>query len=138
MLNRNTLNFLAAIFFTFTASMGFAREFIIYSISQNIPMGNENEEIKKNYYVNIGGNQGVRKGDVLDVYRGISRLDPYKTKKRYHHNVKIGELLVLHSEEEIAITKRSKLELGDKAPLFEIEGLMIGDNVKVKISKGQN
>ena len=97
-------------------------------------MGYENEVIKKNYYVNIGANQGVKKGNILDVYRNISRLDAYQTEKMHRYDVKIGELKVLHTEEEIAIAKKSKLDLDANSLMFEIDDLMIGDTIKVNVT----
>jgi hypothetical protein len=78
-------------------SNGFSRDYIIYSVAQELPMGVENEKLKKNYYINMGNNQGLEQGTVLDVFRVISRLDPYETKKRYNYKVKIGEIEVVHS-----------------------------------------
>lgn len=132
---RINLQIITAIVFIFTASMGFARDYIIYNIVQEVPMGHENENVKKNFYVNIGSKQGVEEGTVLDVYRTISRLDPYETKKRYNYKVKIGELEVLHTEHGSAIGQLMSIENKKKTPLFELSNLMIGDRVNVHLKK---
>ena len=121
------------ILFLFTASMGLARDYIIYSIVQDIPMGIQQEVIKKNYYINIGTKQGLDTGATLDVYRTISRLDPYENKQRYNYNVKIGELEVLHAEDEASIAQLGMLRNDKGTPLFEINDFMIGDHVKVQV-----
>jgi len=131
--SRPHLQIAMCILFIFTASAGFARDYIIYSIVQDIPMGEENEVIKKNYYVNIGSGQGVEPGNVLDVFRSMSRQDPYESKTRYNYTVKIGQLLVLHSEENMAIGKIQSLENSEDTPLFEINNLMVGDTVNVNV-----
>ena len=131
---RITLNALALFFFMFTATMTYAKDFIIYSIVKNIPMGHENEVVQKNFYVNIGSKQGIEPGNKLDVYRTNSRLDPNTSKKRYNYSVKIGTLNVLHSEDNSAIANLDELNIGKAGtPLFEIENLMIGDKVEVKV-----
>ncbi len=131
---RISLNALALFFFMFTATMAYAKDFIIYSIVKNIPMGHENEVVQKNFYVNIGAKQGVSAGNTLDVYRTISRLDPYTSKKRYNYSVKIGSLEVLHSEGNAAIATLKELHAGQaSSPLFEIQSMMIGDKVEVQI-----
>ncbi len=130
---KNYLQIILFIIFTFTASMGFARDYIIYSIAQDIPMGHEREEVKKNYYINMGDKQGLDKGTILDVFRVISRLDPYETKKRYNYRVKVGELTVLHTEENSAITSLNDLESPESKVYYEVPGLMIGDHVEVKV-----
>lgn len=111
-----------------------AREHQIYSVSEEVPMGYENEVLKKNYYVNIGENQGVRRGATLDVFRIVSKLNPYENQKRINHRIKIGELKILHADEEAAIGALKTLENGEDAPLFEIENFMIGDHVSVSVT----
>jgi hypothetical protein len=116
-----------------TVSLAQAKDYVIYSVAQDIPMGNKDEVIKKNFYIDMGQNQGVKKGSILDVYRVISVLDPYESKKRFNHRIKIGELKVLHSEDTSAIAALSKLEEGDETPVFEVGKMMIGDIVTVKV-----
>lgn len=118
---------------TFTASMAIAKDYVIYSISQDLPMGNKGEVVRKNFYVDMGTNQGLKKGSLLDVYRVVSVLDPYESKKRYNHRVKIGEVKILHAEDSSAIAVLNKLEQEDETPVFEIGKMMIGDIVTVKV-----
>ena len=94
-------------------------------------MGYENEVIKKNYYVNMGLNQGVKKGTILAIYRTIIKQDQYETKTRYTHKVKLGEVTVLHAENNTAITTVKNIDLDDSRPMIEIEAPMIGDSVEV-------
>lgn len=117
----------------FTASMAIAKDYVIYSISQDIPMGYEKEILRKNFYIDMGKNQGVAKGSVLDVYRVVSVLDPYESKKRFNHKIKIGEVKVLHAEESSSIGVLNQLENIDETPVFEIGKLMIGDVVTAHI-----
>jgi hypothetical protein len=117
----------------FTATMAIAKDYVIYSIAQDIPMGNKDEVLRKNFYVDMGKNQGVKKGSLLDVYRVVSVLDPYENKKRFNHRIKIGEVKVLHAEETSSIGVLNNLEEADETPVFEIGKLMIGDIVTVKV-----
>ncbi len=116
------------------SNFALARDHVIYSISQEIPMGYENEVIKKNFYMNIGENQGVKKGTTLDVFRVISNINPYNDKKRVNHKVKIGEIAILHSDDEAAIGKLKAINTSEDYPLFEIKGFMIGDHVTVSVN----
>ena len=119
--------------FTFTATMGLARDYIIYSIIQDVPMGEDNEIVKKNFYVNIGKKQGVREGITLDVLRTVSVQDQYKSKARYNHDIKIGELEVIHAEEGNSIGILKSLRNDEKTPYFEVSKFMIGDQVNIKL-----
>lgn len=97
-------------------------------------MGMADEVLKKNYYVNLGKEQGVSSGTTLDVYRQISRNDPYETKKRYDYSVKIGEMTILHAEENASIGLIKSIKLAETDPLFDIKNFMIGDKVSVSVS----
>lgn len=93
-------------------------------------MGVDDQKIKKNFYVNIGSNQGVRQGTLLDVFRIISVLDPYDNRKRINYKVKIGELKVLHANDEAAITVAHKIP-NDDMPVLDLDSFIVGDHVSV-------
>lgn len=111
-----------------------ARDHVIFSVAEDLPMGFEGEVLKKNYYVDIGASQGVEKGTVLDVFRIVSKSNPYDNKKRVNYKVKIGELEVLHTENGASITQLKQKNDTIKDPLFEINSFMIGDHVKVSVN----
>jgi hypothetical protein len=102
-------------------------------VAEDIPMGFENETTKRNFYVNIGSNQGIQNGTTLNVYRIISKLNPYDNQKRINYKVEIGQLEVLHSEDESSIGMIKKMNSDLKTPLFEINSFMIGDHVSVNV-----
>lgn len=108
-----------------------ARSYVIFSMTQDLPMGVENEVIRKNYYVNMGTGQGVKKDSVLNVYRIISVQNPYDNKQRVNYKVKIGELKVLHSSEDASIAMVEKYE--ESTPIFDLTQFMIGDHVGINV-----
>lgn len=110
----------------------FTQDHIIFSIAQDIPMGIQDEVRQKNFYVNMGSQQGLRPGVILGVYRTISRLDPFAENKRHRYQVKIGELEVLHAESDTAIATFAGMSK-DPRIYTEINALMIGDRVQVKV-----
>lgn len=110
----------------------FARSYVIFSLAQDLPMGLENEVVRKNYYINMGSGQGVKKDSILDVFRIVSVQNPYDNKKRVNYKVKIGELKVLHSSDEAAIAMVNEYEKED-VPIFELNQFMIGDHVSINV-----
>jgi hypothetical protein len=110
----------------------YARSFVIFSMVQDLPMGFENEVIRKNYYVNVGSGQGVKKNSILDVFRIISVQNPYDSKKRVNYRVKIGKLKVLHSSDEAAIATVEEYDK-EETPIFELPQFMIGDHVSINV-----
>ena len=130
---KNFLHYAIFTFFIFTTSMVFARDYVIFSISQGIPMGVQNEIRSKNYYVNLGKQQGVERGTRLQVFRTISRVDPFQDNQRQRFDVKIGELKVLHTEDNRSIALISPESSKDQELYTEIDSIMIGDYVEVKV-----
>lgn len=110
-----------------------AKSYVIFSLTQDLPMGHEGEVIRKNYYINMGGGQGVKKDSVLDVFRVVSVQNPYDNKRRVNYKVKIGELKVVHSSEEAAIAVVNNYEKGKETPIFELPQFMIGDHVAINV-----
>lgn len=124
--------FLVIILFIFTHT-AFARSYVIFSMAQDLPMGLDNEIVRKNYYVNLGSSQGVKKDSVLNVFRIISIQNPYDNKKRVNYKVKIGELKVVHSSDDASIAKVNTYVKPEETPIFELNQFMIGDHVAINV-----
>ncbi len=113
-----------------------ARDYVVYSVSHELPMGDkEPSKLRKNYYLNIGSEDGISIGTTMDVFRIISQTDQFRDKKMFNHKVKIGELQVLHAEPSTSIANIKKMYLDDSYPLLDIESVMIGDHVAITIKK---
>ena len=110
-------------------------EFVIYAVAQEVPMQNNTPPPAKNYFVNLGTNQGIKPGTILNVERMISEIDPFKAHKRFNHQVKIGELKVIHSEDESSIATAINYDVTAKGLSPEYTALMIGDRVQVKLER---
>lgn len=112
----------------------FSRNYFIFSVEHDLPMGVENENLRKNYYVNVGEKQGIQKGTILNVYRQITENDPFESKTRYQYQIKIGELEVIHQDADASIAVRKELHSGAENPIFEIRQFMVGDEIQIKIN----
>jgi hypothetical protein len=115
------------------AQTTYAKSYVIFSLAQDLSMGVENEVIRKNYYINMGSGQGVKKDSVVDVFRIISVQNPYDNKARVNYKVKIGELKVLHAMDEAAIATLNEYEKEDSTPIFELPQFMVGDHVSINV-----
>ena len=124
------------VFFLMTIS-GWAQDYVIYSIAQEVPMGFENEKKIKNFYVNIGTEQGLRPGVRLNAYRNVVKMDTVESKKRYQHKVRVATLEVVHSEVNSSITVSTSTtnsrEKQSESFALDIEEPMVGDTVVVKL-----
>lgn len=126
------MKFLFTLFFILINTPVWSTTHVIFSMTQDLPMGVQNEVTRKNYYINMGSGQGVKKDTVLNVFRIISIQNPYDNKKRVNYKVKIGELKVIHTSDEASIAMVNKYEQ-ENTPIFELPQFMIGDHVAVSI-----
>jgi hypothetical protein len=124
------LTLLSFLIFTSTT---WAKSYVIFSLAQDLSMGNEGEVVRKNYYINMGSGQGIKKDSVVDVFRIVSIQNPYDNKKRVNYKVKIGELKVLHSMDEASIARVNQYEKPEETPIFELPQFMIGDHVSINV-----
>jgi DNA-binding GntR family transcriptional regulator len=126
---------LVVLFLTFLLTQNlWARSYVIFSMNQELNMGVEEKPLRKNYFVNMGSNQGVKKDTVLDVFRIISVQNPYDNKKRVNYKVKIGELKVITSSDEAAIAYLSTYLPKEETPIFDLEQFMVGDHVAIRVN----
>jgi hypothetical protein len=110
---------------------GEAADFVVYSVYKNIDLGNADEVPQRDFYVNMGAVQGVRKGMSLDVYRKTSTYD-LMTEKLYKDLVfPIARLRVIHVESTAAVARLDSLLPADQTPAYSPRAVMVGDLVRV-------
>jgi hypothetical protein len=135
LLDKLCIHTVLPVFLVLMGTTGIAKDYIIYSIGQEVSLGNKDEKIRKNYYINMGQKQGLRNGTVLEVYRKLSRMDPYDRNNQYHYKVKVGKISIIHSETSASIANQIKFDNNLDSPLTEINSFMIGDIVNISVKK---
>lgn len=104
---------------------------IIYSVFKGIDLGDPNEAVKKDYFVNLGTNQGVRVGTVLEVARKAPSYD-LTTEKLYKDLIfPFAQIKIIHAEKDASIARLEKLYSPDKTPVLVPRAVIVGDLVKV-------
>lgn len=111
-----------------------AQNYTVYGVVQDFPMGEKDEVIKKNFFINAGKEQGVYPGTVLDVFRTLFVINGANSLERINHRVKIGELRVIHAENQAAVAVIEKSPKLEKGLVLEFQGFRIGDQISPKIS----
>lgn len=104
---------------------------IVYSVFKGIDLGNPNEMIQRDYFINLGTNQGIKVGTVLEVARKAPSYD-LTTEKLYKDLVfPFAQIKVIHAERDAAIARLEKLYPLDKTPALTPRSVVVGDLVKV-------
>lgn len=107
-----------------------SKEFIVFSVGHDLPMKNDTYEVKKNYFLNIGADQGVKEGTKVNVLRAITTKNPYENQKIINYKVKISELKIIHSNDHSSIGVEETPKKTEV--IFDVKGIMIGDTIEVK------
>lgn len=107
-----------------------ASEAVVYSVYRGVDLGNPGETPQKDYYVNLGVQQGVAVGSVLEVSRRLASYDLLSEKLYKDVVFPIATVKVIHAESGVAIARLDKLIAADRAPAFSPRAIMIGDIVR--------
>jgi hypothetical protein len=104
---------------------------IVYSVFKGIDLGNPNEMVQKDYFINLGTNQGIRVGTVLEVARKSPSYD-LTTEKLYKDLIfPFARIKVIHAEKDAAIARLEKLYPEDQTPVLTPRSVIVGDMVKI-------
>ncbi len=107
-----------------------ADDFVIYSVQRAMDFGNVGETPQKDYYINMGSLQGIRKGTVLEVLRREPTFDVRNEKLYKDVTFPFARLKVIHVESNAAIARLEKMIPVDQAPTIIPPAIMMGDLVR--------
>lgn len=107
-----------------------ADEFAVYQVFRGIDLGESDRPPPKDFFINMGSNQGMKKGAVLDVYRKISSFDNLSQKLVGDHMIPVGRIKVIHSDDKTSIARLDKFVSVDQEPGLLPQAIMIGDVVR--------
>ncbi len=108
-----------------------AYDHVVYSIYKNLDLGDPNDPPMKDYYVNMGTQQGLRKGAVLEVHRKVATYDLTSQKLYRDITFPIATLKVIHVESNAAIARLEKMTAAKDTPAMTPRAVMIGDFVRM-------
>ena len=109
-----------------------ATEYVVYNVYRGMDLGNPGEDPpQKDYYVNIGGAQGLRDGSILKVLRRVPTYEILSEQLYQDLTYPIALIKVIHVEPTAAIARLEKMLPADKTPSLSPRAIMVGDLVKL-------
>jgi hypothetical protein len=107
-----------------------ASEFFVTAVVRDVPM--KSGEIQyKDYYINAGVNNGLRKGLFIEATRKLGAFDNINSKALGEAQIKVARLKLIHVDKTISIARLVKFYDKETTPLTGGEGVMIGDLIEV-------
>lgn len=107
-----------------------ADDYIVYSVFRGVDLGNPGEAPKKDFYVNMGGNQGLAAGSILQVYRRMPSYDLLSQKLYKDVTFPIAQLKVIHVEANVAVARLEKMLPAEQMPSITPAAVIVGDIIR--------
>lgn len=107
-----------------------AEDFTIYGTYRPVDLGNTGEPPPKDFYVNLGANQGLGKGATLEVLRKVSTFDLESHKLYKDLFFPIATLKVIHVESNAAVARLDRMLPFNETPSYSPQAVMVGDLVR--------
>ncbi len=107
-----------------------APEHIVFGVKTEIPMA-DGERPRRDFYVNIGSNAGVKVGSVLDVFRSITSSDNLNNRNAHGITFKFAKLRIIHAESDMSVGRIIEVLPPAKTPIGEYPTVIVGDSVAI-------
>ena len=108
-------------------------DFMVYSVYHELSLGNPQEVPQKDYFINMGSQQGLHIGSILEVMRKVSTYDLIHESLYRDVVFPIGFVKVIHVESNASIARLEKLLPVDIAPISNPRSIIVGDLVRIKV-----
>lgn len=106
----------------------YAKEATVFDVRRPIAMEN-NEVPPKDYYINAGSKDGLKKGMTVTVSRRLNLYDQYQNKSTSDLVVPIGVLKIIHLQDDVAVARLEEIKSREALPTVEFDAIMVGDKV---------
>jgi hypothetical protein len=117
-----------SILFLTLAFEAHAKDVTIFEVRR--PLSMENNKVNpKDYFINAGKADGIKVGTVFKVVRRQSLYDAYQQKSPEELAVYVGELRIIHVQNEISVARLEEIYDREKLPTLEVDSIMVGDRV---------
>lgn len=107
-----------------------ATDFFVTAVIRDFPM-KAGEVLYKDFYINAGTSNGLRKGLVIEAARKLAHYDNINSKLSGDTQVKIAKLKIIHVDKTSAIARLVKMYEKESTPLAGYDSVMIGDQIEV-------
>lgn len=125
------------LFILFTLTLishnSFAAQGNIIQVSRKLRMSYREPNPPKEFYVDLGSRDGLKEGDIIEVFRMIPVVNSMSGGAWHLMRVTLGQLRVTFLGESTAIGRSVNDREPASLPSVEYQAYMIGDQVEAKI-----
>lgn len=109
----------------------FAQEMSVIEVRRNIPLSDA-EPVYKDFYIHAAENTGLKKNQVVTVFRKQTIRDASGTQSFGDLQIPVGQLKIIAVQGQIAVAREFSLIPRDEEPMLEQIGIMTGDRIDLQ------
>lgn len=115
---------------TSLSSVGLSKEISIVNVRRNIPLSEE-EKPYKDFYINAGESDGLKKNLVITATRKVQIRDASGAQSFGEIKIPVGQLKIIATYGNLAVAREYKLLSREDLPMLEQIGIMSGDLIDI-------
>lgn len=104
----------------------------IIQVARRLRMSYSEPMPPKDYFIDLGQRDGLKVGDVLEVFRYVPVPNRMASGDWHVMKVSVGELIVKQVGESTSVARTERERELNSLPAMEYQSLMLGDQVSVK------
>ncbi len=106
----------------------------VFDIKKTIPL-NSYQKVYRDFYVNLGADQGAKAGSILAVYRRQGVVDYYRNTLHDDLLVPVAHMKVIQAGKTMSVARMESLTPSKQIPVVEFNSIMMGDRVELVADK---
>jgi hypothetical protein len=107
-----------------------SKTYSVFDIKKTTPLHN-NQKVFRDYYVNLGSDQGAKAGSILAVYRRQGVVDYYRNVLHDDLLVPVAHMKVIMAQKTMSVARLESLTPAKQIPVLEFNAVMLGDRVQL-------
>jgi len=108
----------------------------VFDIKKTMPI-NGRQKVYKDFYVNMGEDQGVKPGSILAVYRRQGVVDNFRNVLHEDLLIPVAHMKVIQSSQTISIARLESVTPARQIPVVDFNNVMLGDRVELVTGKAK-
>lgn len=115
----------------FAGPKAMARDLNIVDVRRHITL-HDDEQVYKDFYINGGESDGLKKNLVVTAIRKIQVRDSKGSQNYGEIQIPVGQLRIIATYGRVSVAREYKLHSREEHPMLEQIGLMSGDEIELK------